>query len=226
MKKYNVISLFLLILLSVWMTGCMNNNDSNVNETYYGSGNIVSQNRSVGECTGINIRYAGNVYLSQGDLQSVRVEADDNIINNVKTNADGRILNAGLDDGSYSNVTVRIYVTLKTIDHVTIQGAGNITAENSLVCDQLYCLINGAGDINLNGNANNLTCGINGAGNISAFNFPVKTCNARVNGTGNCTVNVSEDLDAAISGVGNIIYDGNPKQVRSTVSGVGKITRK
>jgi hypothetical protein len=224
MKKFFFISIFLLILLSVLMTGCMN--DSNVNETNYGSGRIVSQNRSVEECTGINIRYAGNVYLSQGDVQSVRVEADDNIINNVKTYADDGILNVGLDEGNYSNVTVRIYVILKTIDNVTIQGAGNITAENSLVCDQVYCSINGAGDINLNGNANNLTCGINGAGNINALGFPVKTCNARINGTGSCTVNVSEDLDAAISGVGNIIYDGNPTQVKSKVSGVGKISRK
>lgn len=224
MKKYYAKISYVLVLLVITITGCTH--ESNVNETIYGSGRIVSQDRIVKECSGLNIQYAGDVNLLQGEEQSIRVEADDNIISNILTYADGDILTVGIDKGSYSNIKVKIYVTLKSINQIAIQGAGNVTVQNSITGNQLVCSINGAGDIYLNGNAEGLTCGINGAGNINAFNFPVKMCNATIKGTGNCSVNVSDNLEAAISGVGNIIYDGNPIKVKSTISGIGKIIRR
>jgi len=90
----------------------------------------------------------------------------------------------------------------------------------------LDCIINGAGNIVLRGNANSSNCIINGAGNINAFSFSVKNCIAKVNGTGDCSVYVSDNLDAVISGVGNIIYDGNPKVVKSSISGIGNISKR
>ena len=223
MRKALYISLFFSGLLII-LAGCNNSSSINEPDTITGSGRLVIQERKVDECTGINLRYAGNVYIKQDSVQSILVEADDNIINNVVTQGTDGILSVGLTNGNYSNVTVKIHISLKSIENLTIQGAGNITIQNQLISSRLDCIINGAGDIYLVGSSNSLNCIINGAGNINAFDFVAGSCRVKIIGTGNCYVHAKESLDALITGVGNIIYAGDPGTVSSSVTGVGNIS--
>ena len=228
MKNKLIKQVMLFVLSIIIFYGC--NNTVNINddngETIHGSGKIVSQIRTVDECSGLMIKNLGNVYLTQDDNQSIVIEADYNIIDQVITKKENDMLVVGLKDGSYSNVTLKAYVSLKTIESLTINGAGNITTLNSLSCDNLYITINGAGNITVKGNGNYLNSLINGAGNITAKEFPVATCKAYVNGAGNCTINVTDELDATVNGAGNIYYYGNPSTVRTSISGVGRIIKK
>ena len=229
MKNIIIKSVISIVILIFSFMGCWdshNHHSINDPETEEGSGYITGENRNVSECSGVNLKYYGKVYLKQGSEQSIHVEADDNIIDDVVTRNENGYLTTGLRNGSYSNVTVKVYVTLKSIENISIEGSGAVYIENSINCDKLTCSINGAGDIDLWGSANNLDCRINGAGNISAFDFITKYCTAKISGTGNCSLNVTEDLDASISGVGNIIYSGEPKRVTSSISGMGKIGKK
>jgi hypothetical protein len=164
--------------------------------------------------------------LTQGTEQSILIEADDNIINDVITRKENENLYVGFDEGNYSNITLRVYVTLKTIESFAISGAGTIISQNSFECDNMNCTINGAGNINLNGNGNLLDCVINGAGNINAEEFIVDECRALINGAGLCIVNVTNELEASVNGAGTIYYYGNPPVVRASVTGVGQIVRR
>ena len=223
MKKAFYISVFISCLLIIH-SGCNSSSINEPDDTIKGSGRLITQVRNISECTGINLRYAGNIYIKQDSVQSILVEADDNIINNVVTQNKDGILTAGLTNGSYSNVTVKIYVSLKSIKSLSIQGAGNITTQNQIISSHMDCIINGAGDIYLVGSSNSLNCIINGAGNINAFDYKTLSCSAKIIGTGNCYVYAKESLDALITGVGNIIYAGEPGNVSSSVIGVGNIT--
>ncbi len=167
----------------------------------------------------------GDIYLTQDNSQSIRIEADDNIIDEVITRKENDVLLVGLKDGSYSNVTLRAYVSLKTIESITINGAGKVATQNSMNCDNLDVIINGAGDINILGNGNYMYCFINGAGNVMAKDFSIQKCKAMVNGAGNITLNVTENLDATVNGAGNIFYYGNPANVTTSITGVGHIVR-
>ena len=218
-------NLSLLVLAFVIFYGCDKSSDINNNDTIYGSGKIVSQTREVEECSGLTIQNMGEIYLTQDNSQSIRIEADDNIMNQVISNKVNGALVIGLKDGSYSNVTLRAYVSLKTIESITINGAGKITTQNSLNCDNLDLIINGAGDVTVLGNSNYMYCFINGAGNVMAKDFSVQKCKAMVNGTGNITLTVTEDLDATVNGAGNIYYYGNPANVTTSIIGVGHIVR-
>jgi hypothetical protein len=218
--------IILFLFSIVFFFGCDKSSNINNNEAVRGSGRVVSQTRSVEDCSGITIRNLGNIYLTQGTEQSIRIEADDNIINDViSRKVDGNLL-VGLEDGNYSNITLRIYVTLKDIESITINGAGNVASQNSFECDNMNCTINGAGNINLKGNGNRLDCVINGAGNINAEEFIVEECRALINGAGVCVVYATNELNAAVNGAGTIYYSGNPSAVRTSVSGVGQIVRR
>jgi len=229
MKTFLKNNPFLPVLLLAALAGCRHHHGLNEPDydsgSGYGSGRIATQVRHVSDCRGINLRYAGNVFLTQDTEQSILIEADDNIIDQVVAQADNGILDVGLPGKSNSDMTIKIYVSLKTIENLSIEGAGNITAQNHFACDGLTCLINGSGNITIEGSGSSLDCTINGAGNIDAFGFQVNNCVARVNGAGNCLVDVTQNLDASITGVGNITYGGNP-QVKSSITGIGRISRR
>jgi len=210
----------------ILFSACDKSSDINNDETIHDSGKIVTQTRNVDECSGITIKNIGNVYLTQDNEQSIRIEADDNIIEDVITREENGILTVGLEEGSYSNIALKIYVSLKTIESLTINGAGKVVTENPIECDSLNCAVNGAGNINLKGNGNYLECSINGAGNLNAEEFIVKKCKVLVNGAGACTIYVTDELDASVNGAGTIFYYGNPPVVKTSITGLGQITRR
>jgi len=216
-------NLSLLFLTLVIFYGCDKSPNVNNDDTIHGSGKIVSQTRDVEECSGLIIQNIGSVSLTQDNTQSIRIEADDNIIDEVITSKENGKLLVGLKDGSYSNVTLRAYVSLKTIESLAINGAGKITTQNSLNCDNLDLVINGAGDVTVKGKGNYMYCFINGAGNVMAKDFSIQKCKAMVNGAGNITLTVTENLNATVNGAGNIFYYGNPLNVTTSITGVGQI---
>ncbi len=212
-----------VIILPIFLLGGCEESTTNDN-TIHGSGKIVTELRTVEECSGISIMNIGNIYLTQDTIQSIRIEADDNIINDVKSIRENGILKVGLDEGSYSDITLNIYASLKTIGSLSINGAGQIISQNNFNCTDLTCFINGAGNAIIKGSGSYFNCSINGAGNINAQEFISERCKAVVNGAGNCLVYASEEIDATLNGAGSIIYYGNPANVKTSISGLGQIT--
>ena len=224
MKK-KLIGILLFISISVIFFGCEDSDNiygPNHNQII-GSGKIVTQTRNLSDCSGLILKNVGNIYLIQADSQSVLIEADDNIIDKVITVKENGSLLTGLPDGSYSGITLNIHVTLKSVDELIIEGAGNIYCGGQVHSDNLYCSINGAGNIRLKGYGDYLNCIINGAGNINAKEYTAAKCTAVVNGAGNCILYVTDRLDAIVNGVGSIVYYGNPANVNTSVTGVGQI---
>jgi Putative auto-transporter adhesin, head GIN domain len=222
MKNKNIKIIF--IIINGILFGCQNSiNINEPNNHITGSGKIVNENRIVDDCNGIVLSNLGEVYLTQSDKQSIFIEADNNIIDYVITRKENGSLLVGLPSGSYSNITLRIYVSLKDINIVSINGAGIVECAQPVSSDNLYCSINGAGKLTLKGEGNFLNCTVNGAGYINAKDFIVEKGNAVINGAGTCLIYATNELDAYVSGAGSIIYYGNPEIVKSSVSGVGQI---
>ncbi|MEI9957281.1 MAG: DUF2807 domain-containing protein [Ferruginibacter sp.] len=58
-----------------------------------GSGNVVTENRTVDNFTGIDVSSSFDVEVKIGSPASVRVEADDNIIKYIVTKVSGERIN-------------------------------------------------------------------------------------------------------------------------------------
>jgi len=55
--------------------------------------------------------------------------------------------------------------------------------------------------------------------------MPVDRATVVVNGAGKVTLDVRNSLKATVNGAGDVIYDGDPPDVSSSVHGVGSIRR-
>lgn len=193
---------------------------------YIGSGRIVSESRSLGTFKAISIESVGNVHFRQDSERSVRVEADDNILDRVSTRVENGLLSIGLLPGSYSHVTVDLYVSAPTLEVITISGAGSISCAAPLHLDSLRCLLSGAGSMTLSGSSVRQTILISGAGSVYSNEMVSSICSVTISGTGSAEVNVTQQLDAIVSGVGNVLYSGNPPVVHQQVSGIGNVIRR
>jgi Putative auto-transporter adhesin, head GIN domain len=192
-------------------------------DTIIGSGNIVSEQRTTVAFQGVQITGKAKVFITQDSVPSLRVEADDNVINRVTTNVVGGILVIAMEKASYERITVNVYVTMPSVDLLEVTGAGEFVTTLPIQCTTLTCRISGAGIIQLTGSADNQILMVSGTATVSNFGFVSAKCSISISGVANCEVYVTDQLDAMISGVGNIVYDGNPLVIRQIVSGSGSI---
>ncbi len=123
------------------------------------------------------------------------------------------------------------FIHLDSLDtdnlEVDISGSGRITGEvtsNYLRTNisgsgsiALYAVssstdtkISGSGDIELIGESFSGTHTISGSGNVRAYSFYQNEVIAKISGSGNMYLNVSEILDVTISGSGSVFYLGDP----------------
>lgn len=85
--------------------------------------------------------------------------------------------------------------------------------------------ISGSGKIEARGEADVVKTHISGSGKVLAADLQTNRCEIRISGSGDVEINVTNELDANISGSGSVSYRGNPKKVNSHASGSGKLRK-
>jgi len=65
---------------------------------------------------------------------------------------------------------------------------------------------------------------ISGAGHLDAIDLKTKKSNVKIEGVGAGSVYATDFLNATISGVGKILYKGNP-QVSKNIEGIGFVSK-
>jgi hypothetical protein len=215
--------LFGTIVTVLVISGCIKNDNAIDSNQIVGSGRLVSESRSVGTFTGIQVTSSAKVFITQDTVESLRIESDENIIGLVMTTVNSNMLVVSLREGSYSNVTVNVYASMKFIKLLESIGAATFSSMNSIQTDSLTCRITGAGTYTFTGKANYENIEITGSGNIHNSNLISSFCSVDISGAGNVEVQVTQQLNATIAGTGTIIYTGNPAVIQKNISGTGII---
>jgi hypothetical protein len=209
----------LLLLFS--LPGCLEHvSDS---EQIVGSGKLVTQTRILPSFSGIQVTGIAKVIIKQDSVQSFGIEADDNVVDRVTAAVSNGLLIIGLQQGSYSKVTINISASMKSIDRLECVGTADFTSLGAIRTDAIACRITGAGSMALTGTATNEVIEVTGTGDIHNFGLVSNRCAATISGLGNLEVNVTQQLDAVVSGSGSIIYMGNPSVVNKTIAGLGSV---
>ncbi len=211
-----------------------------------GSGNIVTEQRSTGNFTGVEASDIISVEIQNGDAISVEVEADDNVINDIYTTVRNGVLEIHFKKGfnHFTNVHAKVFVTAPILNTVTSSGVGSIKA-NGILRDverirfhlsgagsisaevdapNIAASVSGVGSIKLSGRTQTYTASLSGPGSIKSFDLQTEDANAEVSGVGSIQLHASVKLKASVSGVGSIRYRGGAV-VEQNVSGVGSVKR-
>ena len=213
-----------------------------------GSGKIKSETREVQSFLAVSINYPAEVLIQQGKAESVKLEADDNLLFQITTAVeDGTLLVENREESWSKRVNptkrVKITITVKDLHEIEFSSAGNVTVEglktdelslhlngvgemtlSDLDVRQLGARLSGAGNIKANGTAEELDIRISGVGGFDAPNLESQVATVRISGAGSATVNVVDDLTARVSGAGSVSYYGSPT-LHEDVSGAGSVSK-
>jgi Putative auto-transporter adhesin, head GIN domain len=191
-----------------------------------GSGNVVSESRTVSGFTKIDLSGAGDVIIEQNGTEALTIEAEDNLIPKLTS----EVVNGTLRLGEKSNLTIHLTkpvtyrVSMKDISGLMISGSGTVTAA-TITAPSLAVDLSGSGKITVGGTVDQQDLAISGSGEYQAKDLQTKIASVEISGSGNATVTVNDKLDAQISGSGQLTYYGNPPQVTQEVSGSGRVTK-
>lgn len=208
---------------------------------------MASETRDVQDFNEIELKGFGNLYLTQGDTESLRLEGDEDTLEHVTTEVrDGRLV---IDYKrkliiSLGNRKLDIYVTFKDLRRARLSGSGVIRSESiqsfdmalelsgsgKLQVDKLTALrldlhISGAGDATLGGVVESQHVRISGSGKCDAARLSCDAAEVDISGSGSIYLRAEKTLRVRVSGSGKIEYVGNPT-IEQRISGSGKITRR
>ncbi|MGH8910660.1 MAG: head GIN domain-containing protein [Egibacteraceae bacterium] len=196
------------------------------NAAVRGSGQVVSESRTVSGFTGVALTGIGELRIEQTGDESLTIEAEDNILPLLTSDVSARILRLGTRSNT-SIVTTKpiIYrLTVKDLSSLTVSGAGDATVLN-LATTSFTAVISGSGNVTASGMAETQDVTISGSGTYTAEDLASDAAEVTVSGSGDAVVRVSDTLDATVSGSGSIAYIGDPA-VSQHVSGSGTITKR
>lgn len=207
----------------------------------------------------ISVNSAYTVYVKQSNKEEVRVEAEKEIYDLTEIIVTDGVLHINIkkDDSQSSksiwqkidNIklmpTLKVYVSIKDVQKLSVNGNGKLITENSIAADNLDLLVAGTGSMELDvktktlnaklagpgnltikGYTDNLNVENSGAGNIDSFGFEAQNAIANLYGLGSIKMNVSEKLDAKIYGSGNMLVKGATKEIVKKEYGAGVVERK
>ncbi|BDZ70085.1 head GIN domain-containing protein [Methanobacterium petrolearium] len=206
-KMFCIVILGILLCIVVAASGCTNQT---------GTGN---QTPDVSGVTSVTLNGPGTLIIQQGDNESYRIEAKEDLMAQISTTVSGNTLSVS-NLNSVGNGAVKIYITLKDLNTLTTNGGGN-SEVTGLDTDKLTVTLDN-GKMTLTGKAENLIATINGGGNIAANDLEAQSATVTINGDGKANVNVISTLNAVVNGGGSITYTGSP-QVNQQVNGQGSI---
>ena len=146
--KYNIICILLFLTLII---SCDNNDEYDNKDCLRGSGNTIEETRPVSDFIGITAGIAGNLYLTQGSTNELRIITHPDVMDELKTEIQNGILEIGFDRCISSIEKLDIFITFREIRSLNFSGAGNIVSQNDINLAELDIILSGAGDIILSG---------------------------------------------------------------------------
>ena len=237
-RKFRLHPIFLSGVALLLLNGC--NKDSN----------RIGGNRQVSTITiedlsrfsGVIHEGAGNINIVKGNDPRVVVSGESNIINQFRFTVSGNDLFIDSRDCYSAHDPINITITTPELDKMETSGSSNVFSADLFEADQLSVTLFGAGNISLRhntrqntklrlegsgniileGSGNTSELRIIGSGNFETFAYPVQECTAIIEGSGNCSVTVEDQLNVEITGSGNVFYKGNPV-INTKISGSGSV---
>jgi len=220
MKRFVFMAICVAVALSLF-SDCSINNFGGIR----GSGNAKTETRNVSGFKEIKAGGAVNLEIIVQKDFSVSVEADDNLLEHIKTEVSGDTLSISPKDSISPKTKINIKISMPELTNLDVSGASTANVSGAKT-DSLKLNASGASKINIDGETKSLDAKASGASKIEAENLRTENAKADSSGASTVTVAPTSDLDAEASGASTVIYTTEPKNIKQNASGASSIKKK
>ena len=207
-----------------------------------GSGNVISEERKVEGFNRISVSAGINLFIKQDSNETLRIEAEDNLMPNIITEVkNGRLeirFKQFLSFGFSATKPVNVYVAVKNLNEINASSGASVKAEEIKTDNLKINLSSGAiGEIivlvsqidadassgtliRISGKTDTQKINLSSGSSYDAEDLISKSAEMDVSSGSSAKVNVSDSLDVNISSGGIVQYTGSPK-ISSNISSGG-----
>jgi hypothetical protein len=192
-----------------------------------GSERMKTEQRSVSGIDGVSLATTGELFIDVGNTESLRIEAEDNLISRIQTDVRSGILNIQTEapGNLFFTQPVRYYLTVKRLNSISISSNGDIQAPDlksdrfsinvsssgnlrmgNLSTDALVVNISSSGDVTMGVlKAGSIVVSINSSGNLAIGGGEVRRQNIVINSSGEYKAQnlASEEADIVLNSSGD-----------------------
>jgi len=192
---------------------------ANFNNGVNGNGNVTTENRTINDAfTAIDASEGLDVYITQGDRESISVEADDNLHDIILTDIENGVLTIHTKNNIGRSSAKKIHVTFKEITNITSSSGSRIKATHRISAnrldvntssgsqiklevdtDVLHCNTSSGSAIRVSGETIKLVSEASSGSSIKAADLIAESGIATASSGASITVNTSKDLKANAS---------------------------
>ena len=165
----------------------------------------VIRNEAVADFSSIRLQAVGDIFFTQSDDYSLRVEGPEEYVKKVTvTVKDGKLVLSYKQKNNDSK-KLKHYISAPDLSRVDVEGVGSFRCEKKL-------------------KLKNLELNMTGVGSINIADLECKTLRTRLEGVGKVNVHVNcVNLIANADGVGHMILSGYAKTTKITKDGIGGV---
>lgn len=237
----NKFSLLLSAALIISLSSCY----INFHETVHGNGNVQTEERTTGSFDRMKVSSGIDVYITQGDTESIKVTADENLLKYISTEIYNNTLTIETKAWIRNAKSKEVHLVYKNLRDIDISSAGDVEGTNRMKTDELdldlssagdltldleatriNINISSAGDARLSGTVDELDADLSSAGDLNAYDLLARKARVSASSAGSAKISASEEVNLNASSAGDIYYQGDPKTTTINRSSAGSIIKK
>lgn len=194
-----------------------------------GSGNLITKDVNISSFDELEVQGLYSLVLTQGDKESLKIEADDNLQELFEVKNEGTKLIVGMKKNTNieTDNKLKVYITFKKLKSLDLKTVGNISSAGNMNFDNLKISNKSVGsldlkvtaqtveidnksvgNVNLDGKAQSATIRNKGVGKVNAGSFVVEKLDIDNSGVGSAEVNVTKEIKVKDSFLGKVTNKG------------------
>lgn len=239
--KTTIKKLGAILFLSAFISSCGVDMFNRVD----GNRNVITQKREINDnFTKVKVSTGLDLYIRQGEKNSLTVEADENLHDIIVTEIENGRLRIYSEKNIWRAKAKKIYLTVTNIDELTATSGSDAYSENTLNVQDFELSVSSGADAEITVKAENITTNassgadlrVSGEANthysnassgssIKAFSLKSKNVTVKVSSGADIDVFASESINARASSGGDVDYRGNPETINKKTSSGGSVSK-
>lgn len=232
------------VVMSLLLFSC--NFDINFDSTgVTGDGNVSTKDRTLSEdFTEIEVSRGLDVYLTESDSPSLKVQADENLHDIIITKIENGVLKIYSEENIRRAESKKVMVNVSNLTSINATSGSDVFSTNALKAEniklsttsgadleveldaQSTTLASTSGsDIRVKGTTHTLSASATSGSDIDAQHLISQSCTASVTSGADIVVHAEEKLTASATSGGDIKYYGNPKGESISDSSAGNVRK-
>lgn len=239
MKRVKRTFSFLLILLLI------------LNLAVFAGAQDKTEIRSLKKFDKVEVSAGIDLFISMGNRQEVKVVADEDIIDEVKTEVRNGTLHVTMDNSGFFNFfnwgngskSKQVFVTVTELRGIDVSSGADVKSENTLKGDQLELdassgsdmevevifrdislEASSGSDVKIRGRAKTFRAHASSGSDINGRQLEASVAHVKASSGSDISLTVTEELEASASSGGDVTYYGNPELKEIETSSGGDVS--